>query len=662
MSSISRLVSAVGRAMLPSALLTIPCLLAMSQVAVGATWPEIPDSEWEITGIHEYPNATALVLVDEGRMVFDELGVSSYLQVYRRLKILTDEGSHHGTISIPSSQFYRVKELAGRTHLPGGRVVELPDNAVFDKEYSSYFKRAMVSFALPEVVAGAIVEYRYKVFFDSVVYTQPWYFQDELPILASSITYVLPEGYRFAHDLRRTLRNLEVKLDERRAPAGYEVVFSAVDVPPVPDEPFRFPFEDLSTRVVLLPLEFKGTTIWYVLLEDWDATIDLFQGNRDYGYKNFRLRAGSADGKAKELTSGVSSKEDRARALYQFVRDEITTESYTGVGVGDRTADDVLKKGRGDYAEKAVLLQRLLEGAKIDSELAWANPVDRGRVNPNVPNPGQFDQVLVAIDLDGRRVFVDPCDRRLAFGALEPALRGVLVLLVDGKKPEWTQTPATSHSDSVRHAVLDLEVTGEGALKGTGALELTGYHAWERLQWKDTKQDTLDAWTRWIEERLPGLAISEVTVDEDLPGQRVKITWSLVQREEEVLGDEVTVAVAAPLARTSNPFTLAPEQRMTPVQMDYPHTEQVDLKLRWPEGRSVEGSPQFKDVSNSAGALRTSVGVNRAERLLTVSRVLEVHQREFIGPQAYGDLRGLYQAVAVADAESVVLVEEGSGL
>ena len=32
---------------------------------------------------------------------------------------------------------------------------------------------------------------------------------------------------------------------------------------------------------------------------------------------------------------------------------------------------------------------------------AWANPVDRGRVNPNVPNPGQFDRVLVAIELGG---------------------------------------------------------------------------------------------------------------------------------------------------------------------------------------------------------------------------------------------------------------------
>ena len=167
MSRITTLVSATRRAIQVGAVVAIAFFVATPQAAADATWPEISDSEWGITGIVDYPNATALVLVDEGRMDFDQYGRSSFLQVYRRVKILTDEGTDHGTISIPSSEFFRVKELAGRTHLPGGRVIDLPDNAVFNKKYSSYYKRSMISFALPEVVAGAIVEYRYRIFFDS---------------------------------------------------------------------------------------------------------------------------------------------------------------------------------------------------------------------------------------------------------------------------------------------------------------------------------------------------------------------------------------------------------------------------------------------------------------------------------------------------------------
>jgi len=69
----------------------------------------------------------------------------------------------------------------------------------------------------------------------------------------------------------------------------------------------------------------------------------------------------------------------------------------------------------------------MLDAVGVDASVAWANPRNRGRVFPNVPNPRQFRSVLVVAEIDGERFFLDPSDSRCAFGGLPPALHGVTV-------------------------------------------------------------------------------------------------------------------------------------------------------------------------------------------------------------------------------------------
>ncbi len=70
---------------------------------------------------------------------------------------------------------------------------------------------------------------------------------------------------------------------------------------------------------------------------------------------------------------------------------------------------------------------------------------------------------------------------------------------------------------------------------------------------------------------------------------------------DEVLGDEADLSPARPLAVTSNPYTLPPERRLTPLQLGFPALDRVETVVTWPAGWSVDVVPPDTATSNSSG-------------------------------------------------------------
>ncbi len=632
-------------------------VLLVSTLGSAASWPDIPESDRKLVEVPGSPNSAAVVLFREGRVFLSEDSRSSFLEVYTRIKILTQEGVDYGSISISSSDYMRVKNLEGRTHLPGGKIVVLPKDATFKKEYSDYYGSSVVSCALPEVVEGAIVEYRYRTYFDSIFFPRMWYFQAEIPTLVSTVAFEIPHNIAFAPLVYKTLPNVEFKEEFRETVSGGRLTYSAMNLPPVPDEPSRFPFRDLAYRAMLLPTSRRGSDGMKISLFDtWKNTVDVVWGYRDWGYGHFFGDTGSAKKQAKAVASGTAS--EVAPKVFRWVRDEIDTEPFGNVWVGETSADDVVKDRKGDLTEKALLLHVMLKAVHIDSELVWVNPKNRSRVEQNIPNPEQFSRVIVVAHVNGKQVWLDPTDRTLSFGKLKPSMQGVPCLIVEKKKQEWSVTPHLPAEGSTREAVLDLGIDGDGRVTGAGRLNLTGNHAWLRLEWKDSEAAINEAWTEWVEDSYENFDITEVVVTESIENQLVTVSWKMSQRDDDVIADEVVLFPAEPLSVGSNPYTLAPNQRWTPLQLSFADVDRVVLNLSWPEGWVLDGEPALGKFSNDAGALATSMEINEAERRVSLTRELTISKMEFIGSGPYGNLRDLYIAALENDAEELIVVAE----
>jgi transglutaminase-like putative cysteine protease len=620
----------------------------------GETFPPITDTERALKSVQEAPNAPGVVLFRNGEFHmrdFSKGDPSSRLTIHGRIKILTEGGKRLGEIEIPYSADVRLSGFEGRTVLPDGKLVPLPADAKFERRLSKTRKLYVSAVAFPAVQVGAILDYRFDLFFDSIYLLEPWYFSGELPTLHSEIVYLIPKPMA-VQTWRRDPFALGIKLEKGNSILGVRVRAWADQLPPVPDELYQLPLRDLAAQIVLLPTRWTDEFESLKLMESWAATSELLL---DF-YDDAIRKDGNASSKAKELARTGKTARERAAALYRFVRDQIETEERDNVvPVEGRNAGSTLAKGRGDSADKSLLLIAMLGAVKIPARPVWAAERGRGLVDPALANPEWFNRVLVAAELDGQRVLLDPSDRALGFGQLDAHFEGTFVLLPDKKKPEAQVLPETPFDQSRRQATLKLAIDDKGVVTGTGTLLLTGHHSTERIGWQENAEKTASAWKDWLAERHKEFAISDVKVAESPEDRKVEVSWTLAQREEEALGDELSLSPSRPLGPAAQPFPLGMATRRSPILFDYGDRDDVELELRWPEGWKVEAQPHEAHFETAGLAFSAEVAVKPEEHTLSYKRRLDVGKKLFATREECEAVRALYEAAAKSDAEALVL-------
>jgi hypothetical protein len=262
------------------------------------------------------------------------------------------------------------------------------------------------------------------------------------------------------------------------------------------------------------------------------------------------------------------------------------------------------------------------------------------------------------LELDGQRVFLDLADRALGFGQLQPNYEETRALVVHRRKPEWIVLPTAPHDQSLRHAEIDLALDERGRLSGRGSLRLTGHRALEKIDWQQRDSAArLQAWKDWLAEAYRDLQISDVQAVEAPEERQVTVTWSMVQREDEVLGDEVSLQPSIPLGPVAQPFVQPSSSRKTTVMFDFAYRDEVEVRLRWPEGWDVETMPSLARVQNAIGALTTNVELQESGRSLLFRRQFEITRRALNNKQEYDAARSLFAATEKNDAQALVLVQ-----
>ncbi len=577
----------------------------------------------------------------------------------RRIKVLTEEGvREYGELSIPHSRQLRLSNLEGRTVSPDGKVTSIDKDAVFERRSSRQDKLFETAVAFPSVEPGAILDLSYDLYFDSIYYLEPWLFQNVIPTLHSEITYHIPETTAVG-SWGQALPGKPFQQDVKPEKDGQRLVVWLDDIPAVPDEPFSMPLVDLSAKFMVVPHYRVQFGQRVPLMETWKELMDAVW---EQLYKPALASDKEAKKKAKEIAAGIDKEKGEralAEALYEYVRDEIRTNSavYSVLWVDEKKGvSKVVERKVGSAADKALLLHAMLDAEKIDSALVWVPDKDDGRIDPAVASPYWFERVLVRVDLDDGPVFLDPSSPSLAFNRLRPVNEGQPAVVADRKKPETVNLPKTPFSDHQRMASLDLTVDEEGRVTGSGQVTFAGHHAHRALAPGLGADEVKDLWTKWLEESYVGYDVSDVEVTQTVASQTVEVRFQVAQREDEVLGDEASVFPSRPLGPLNSPFELPPERRKTPVQLSFGDRDQSTTTLTWPEGWDVEDLPAAFEQENLAGAAVYEVATDEEARKMTVTRRLDVRKELFVDSKEYGALQTLWNLMETQDARPVVLV------
>lgn len=185
------------------------------------------------------------------------------------------------------------------------------------------------------------------------------------------------------------------------------------------------------------------------------------------GIQEPQTKPGSAvQKKAKELTHGLKSDEERLQALYAFVATKI---HYVGLSFGigrfrPHSAEEVLANGYGDCKDKHTLLAGLLKAVGLE---AWPALIRAtGDIDPDAPIPSQFDHLITVVPMGNEWIWLDTTSEVGPFGYLSLNLRGKPALVIPR-----TSSALLKNTPSLLPFPQENSYTFVGKLKDDGTIE-----------------------------------------------------------------------------------------------------------------------------------------------------------------------------------------------
>ncbi len=228
--------------------------------------------------------------------------------------------------------------------------------------------------------------------------------------------------------------------------------FTAAGVPPFVPEPNMPPVGDQIALVTISTLLEWGEYV------EWERALlsEVFESNAS-------LRE-----RARELTEGATTTQERIDRIYRFVSQEIRyQQDYedTIAGVRPHSCPVVLERGYGDCKDKAVLMILLARELGIELRFAILRTTGAGEVRREVPNQ-QFNHAIVYVPAQegvAEGYFMDPTTDGLDMGNLRADDQGATALVLDPDSGEWAfhDIPWQPPEMTYYRCEIAVSVTGE---------------------------------------------------------------------------------------------------------------------------------------------------------------------------------------------------------
>jgi hypothetical protein len=422
------------------------------------------------------------------------------LEHHLRIKIFDERGrDEHAKVDITYDDDARVRDVEGRTIAPNGSIAELRGQDVFDRTIveTNGIKLKAKSFALPAVVPGAIIDYRWREIRDNAVANYlELPFQRDIP--THHVRYELKAlsvrelGYR----MRVSTFNFQTPPDTGKADMGYTF----------------FEMRDVAARrrEALMPPVLSVTPwmlIYYADLAEADRPPAQFWqrfGRSTFDALKAEIRiTNPIRTSATEATRGATTVDDKVNGLLRFVRAHVKRDDL-GDTVSDRRANkdaaETLSKRVGDGHEVTALFAALATAAGLDVRLALLPDRTEYISHPDMKQPYFLDRLAVAVKSGEGWRFVDPANHYAAGAHLAWWHEGQYALLLHENAPQVVVVPVAAPDLSVTRRSGSLTIAGDGTLSGNMTLEYSGHAAWPQRE-HDSQQTAAER-ERLFKERL----------------------------------------------------------------------------------------------------------------------------------------------------------------
>ena len=565
--------------------------------------------------------ADAVVLLDHAVAYFDE-NFNLITDRRIRIKILKENGIERGNISIPfysNDHFESLANIKAVVLTPQDNSSDLAPNIldkknIFQRQINKLY--SVVTFALPNVKAGSIIDYKYTSIMKSYAGLSRWEFQKDIPVLTSFFELAPIPNSEFTYTVYKD-PSLPIIITPFKE-AG-KIRFVMNNVPGLRDEVYASSTRNFLQRV---NFQFSSYTNYMGKREytsTWPQLVRELSQDKSFGSQLKKDLSGTPV--IKNMPAGITA-EEKVKTILDFIRANITWDrvysKYSEDGI-----KSVLEKRRGNSADINLLLVGLLKSAGLEAYPLLVSERDFGPVDTTYSYLDQFQKVVAYVKVDDHFLALDGTDMLTPYFMVPEQLLNTIGFIVDNKKSGFVYFKNLPHRQ--REIIeINATVSEAGILKGNAVVSELDYaklHKVERYK-SDVAGYREDLLKKYSYIRLDSFSVNGIKSDTAALNQQLIFNTDLKKTGEYYLLNYNLFT-----GLNENPFVT--QYRFTDIDFGSKYFGMITGKFTLPASLTTETLPPAKKVKTPNASMTAIRVIEKTGNEVKVQVSININSEKF---------------------------------
>ena len=560
-----------------------------------------------------------------------------------RIKIFNSRGFPAANVKIPyvaKSRYSDIKDLEAYIYSldAAGKIIKtrVPKKDIFTGKSGEKESFSYISFTFPDLLPGAVIEYKYTRVNKNSHFVEPWFFQDLIPTAFSKVTAVVP-----------TYLNMDyyvLAADSVEKYAFYRVyeggsynenthAYTMRNIHSFRTEPLMTSIKDNLERV-----EFSLSPAWMFNGYNTSPLEKMKSFNYDllkfwYFGRQFNWLLPTTV-KFTDSISHLHFLADKIAAVYNYVKRNITWKDEQTFFCNDSIAGCLNAKS-GNSAEMNILLLNLLRKAGVDCLPVLISTRENGSPDINLGSISQFNGVDVLVTDNSYRYILDCTQKELSYRMPPLNVLNSYGYIVDDDKMGWL---LLMNRELLMKKEIDVygEMDSTGQVKGSAKSFFIGFAKTEALdafkednrQKEKEKNDVLD--------NTPNLIIDSSRLEpsddrQDTLIQKIAFHFTTSSSDKFYFLNPFIFSFF-----NKNPFVA--NERFSDINFGSNQSVLVQARIKIPPNFSVETIPDNIYLKKSDSTISFERKMHVENNYLVIKNILIIRNAIFI-KEDYADLK-----------------------
>lgn len=545
-------------------------------------------------------DAEAYNLITYGDVRYSVVGDDFNIITERRtrVKILKEKGLDEANVHIrfySKSGYENISHIVGLTYNIDGagnvEITKLEKSSIYTKKIDNQYSE--VSFSLPNVKVGSVIEFKYTDTKKSIASLDDWYFQDDIPTRISQYDILVPSIFIFTTQIL-AYQHVEQKEDTKPENAligssriSYRSIAKTYiirNVPAIRTEPFMGAPKDYLQRVVfqLSQIEYGPGNVENVL-STWPKLAQGLMDDPDFGGQLKKNIPHTSD--LDDSLKNVKDDYQKMVVIYNYVQRNMNWDGHERLYSSDGIKSAWDKKS-GSNTEINLILINLLRDAGLKAYPILISTKDHGQINMFYPFLEQFNGVMAFVRSGNKNYTLNAADKYNPAYLVPYDVLNTDGFLVDEHNYSWINLSADK--DVAKNIVsVFAEVTAQDSMKGNATIYSSDYSKNINLKkWTEDKNSFKDAYSQSYQ----GIQINNMEVSGmDIDSKPLKQHFDFAMPVK-TSGNYEYFTINLFQGLEKNPFIA--DRRITDIEFNYKQSFTVVGKIFIPENYQFDELPK----------------------------------------------------------------------